>query len=122
LGLKHCFLGSPVGLSAQQNVDLLLDPLLVVGRVAVGRLLVHQAGQIRKLVNKLEKLGDVVGDAGDVRVLSLQMLLVDFAHALHTLVDGLVVGVGPRLRLSGRLHQQDRVRHLFSLVEVNQAI
>ena len=33
---------------------------------------------------------------------------------LHTLVDGLVVGVGPRLRLSGRLHQQDRVRHLFS--------
>ena len=34
------------------------------------------------LVNKLKKLGDVVGDAGDVRVLSLQMLLVDFAHAL----------------------------------------
>lgn len=30
---------------------------------------------------------------------------------LHTLVDGLVVGVGSGLRLSGRLNQQDSVRH-----------
>ncbi len=40
------------------------------------------------------------------------MLLVDLAHALHALVDALVVRVGARLRLLARLHQQDRVAHL----------
>ena len=42
-------LGGPIGLSAQKDVDLLLDPLLVVRRVGVGGLLIHQAGQVRQL-------------------------------------------------------------------------
>ena len=37
------------GLSPQQDVDLLLDPVLVVGRVRVGGLLVDQARQVRQL-------------------------------------------------------------------------
>ena len=37
------------GLSPQQDVDLLLDPVLVVRRVRVGGLLVDQARQVRQL-------------------------------------------------------------------------
>ena len=37
------------GLPPQQDVDLLLDPVLVVGRVRVGGLLVDQARQVRQL-------------------------------------------------------------------------
>ena len=40
---------SLAGLPPQQDVDLLLDPVLVVGRVRVGGLLVDQARQVRKL-------------------------------------------------------------------------
>jgi len=101
-------------LPPQQDVDLLLDPVLVVGRVRVGRLLVHEAGEVRELVHEVEELADVVGDGGDVGVLALQVLLVDLAHALHAVVDRLVVGVGARLGLLARLDQQDGVGHLLS--------
>ena len=40
---------SLAGLPPQQDVDLLLDPVLVVGRVRVGGLLVDQARQVRQL-------------------------------------------------------------------------
>ena len=64
------------------------------------------------LVDEVEQLADVVGDGWDVWVLPLEVLLVDLADALHALVDGLVVGVGARLRLLAGLHKQDRVAHL----------
>lgn len=96
----------------QQHVNLLLDPLLVVRRVRVGRLLVHEAAQVRELVNKIKQLANVVGDGGRVRVAPLQVLLVDLAHALHALVYALVVAVRSRLRIPGRLNEQNRVRHL----------
>ena len=92
-------------LPPQQDVDLLLNPVLVVGRVRVGRLLVDEAGEVRELVHEVEELADVVGDGGDVGVLALQVLLVDLAHALHAVVDRLVVGVGARLGLLARLDQ-----------------
>jgi len=49
-------------LPSQQDVNLLLDPVLVVRGVRVRALLVHQAGQIGQLVNEVEQLTDVVGD------------------------------------------------------------
>ena len=55
------------------------------------------------MVDEVEKLRDVVGDGGDVWIHPLQVLLVDLANALETLVDRLVVrvspGFGPALRL-----------------------
>jgi len=99
------------GLFSEEEVDLLLDPLLVVGGVGVGRLLVNQARQVSQLINEEEELGDVVSDGGDVRVVPFQVLLVDLAHALETLIDGLKVCVGPGVLLDPRLNQQDRMRH-----------
>ena len=40
------------GLPPEEDVDLLLDPVLVVGSVGVGRLLVHQARQVGQLKKK----------------------------------------------------------------------
>lgn len=47
---------SPGGLPSEEDVDLLLDPVLVVGGVGVGGPLVDQAGEVRQLVHKLEQL------------------------------------------------------------------
>jgi len=100
-------------LLAQEDVDLLLDPVLVVGGVSTRRLLEHQARQIRQLVDEVEELGDVVGDGGAVGVEPLEVLLEDLAHALHALVDRLEVRVGPRLGLLTRLDEKDRVGHRY---------
>ena len=43
-------------LVTQQNVDLLLDPVLVVRQISLRVLLVHQARQIGQLVNEVEQL------------------------------------------------------------------
>ena len=37
------------GLPSQEDVDLLFNPILVIGGVCVGGLLVHQAGEVRQL-------------------------------------------------------------------------
>ena len=37
------------GLSPQEDVDLLFNPVFVIGGVCVGGLLVHQAGEVRQL-------------------------------------------------------------------------
>ena len=50
--MKHDFSGELVGLAGlppQQDVDLLLDPVLVVGGVRVRGLLIHQTRQISQL-------------------------------------------------------------------------
>lgn len=104
-------LGRCSGRLPQQHVNLLFDPLLVVRGVRVGGLLVHEAAQVGELVHKVKQLADVVGDGWGVRVAPLQVLLVDLADALHALVDTFVVAVGSRLRIPGRLDQQNRVRH-----------
>jgi len=43
-------------LPPQQDVDLLLDPVLVVGGVGIGALLIDEAGQISKLINEVKEL------------------------------------------------------------------
>ena len=59
--LQNCLSG---GLSSQQNVDLLLDPVLVVGSVGVGALLVDETRQVCQLVDEIKQLSDIVSDAG----------------------------------------------------------
>jgi len=104
--LVSCFMIlCAASLSPKQDVNLLLDPLLVVWGVGVGRLLVNQARQVSQLINELEELGDVVGDGGDVGVLPLQVLLVDLAHSLHAFVDRFIVRIGSGLRFCRRLDQ-----------------
>lgn len=51
-------LGGGSGRLPQQHVNLLLDPLLVVRRVRVGRLLVHEAAQVRELEEQQERKGE----------------------------------------------------------------
>ena len=51
--LQNCLSG---GLSSQQNVDLLLDPVLVVGSVGVGALLVDKTRQVCQLVDEIKQL------------------------------------------------------------------
>ena len=102
----------PTGLSPEKDVYFLLDPILVIGRIGVRALLVDETGEIRQLIDKVEQLTDVVRDGRDVGVLAFQMFLVDLADALHALIDGLVVGVGPGLGLLARLDEEDCVGHL----------
>lgn len=111
---KPCLIVAPRSLPTQQHVNLLFDPILVVRNIGVCGLLIHQAGQISKLVDEVKQLADVIGDGGCVGILSLQVLLVDLAHAFHALVDRLVIRVCAGLGLHPRLDQEDCVRHLFS--------
>lgn len=51
---------SCTGSLSQQNVDLFLDPRLVVRGVGVSRLLINQNAKILQLVHEVEQLADVV--------------------------------------------------------------
>lgn len=102
---------------SQQNVNLLLDPFLVVGRIRVRRLLIDEATQVAELIDEVKQLADVVGDRRRIRVLAFQVLLEDLADALHALVHALKVGVGARFHAGSRLNQQNCVRHFFSFDE-----
>lgn len=112
---KNGWIRSSRGLSSQQNVYFLLDPILVVGRVCVGASLVDQAAQIGELIDEIKELTDVIGDWGDVWILSLEMLFVHFAHSFHAFVDGFIVGISAGFGFVPRLHQQNCVAH-FGLV------
>ena len=41
----------------------------------------HKTAEVVQLVNEVEKLTDVIGDAGAVWIMSLQVLLKDFTDA-----------------------------------------
>lgn len=66
---------------AQQDVDFLLDPILVVGRVGLRGALEDKAAKVGEVVDEVEQLADVVSDRWTVRIYSLQVLFVDFANA-----------------------------------------
>ncbi len=86
-------------LTPEEDVDLLLDPLLVVRGVCIRAPLVYQTAEVRQPVYEFEQLAYVVCDAGNVGVLALEVLLVDLAHSLHAFVYRLVVGIRARLGL-----------------------
>ena len=67
------------------------------------------------LINKIKQLTDIVGNRGQIGVCPLQMFFINFAHTLHALIDGLVVGVGPSLWLDARLNQQDCMSHCWAI-------
>lgn len=89
---------------AQQDIDFLLDPILVVGRIGVGALLIDQAANIDKRIDKIKQLTDVIGDGGCVWITPLQMLLIDLTNALHALINALIVAICSRLWTCSRLH------------------
>jgi len=103
-------------LSTEEDVDLFLNPLLRVRGVGACAFLIHKTWEVSQLVDKVEELWDIVRDGGGVGVLPLQMFLINLANPLHTLIHRLKVRVRPRLRLCPRLHQQDRVRHCFTMI------
>ena len=80
--VKSCYhsLGS---LPPEQDVDLLLDPVLVVGGVGVGGPLVDKAGKIGQLINEVKQLRYIVRYRRDVGVLPFQMLLVNLEFYIN---------------------------------------
>ena len=86
-------------LFTQQNVDLLFDPVFVVGSVGDASLVEYEATQVGELVDKVEQIADVVCDRGRVWVQTLQVLFVHFADSIETIVHRLIVRVGARLEL-----------------------
>ena len=72
-----------------------------------------QSQTLTYLINEIKQLSDIIGNGWEIWVGPLQMFFINFAHPLHALVDGLVVGVGSRLGLDTRLYQQDCVSHGF---------
>lgn len=99
------------GLAAEEDVDLFLDPILVVGSVGRGRLVIDETGKVGETIDEVEELGDVVCDGGGAGVLLLEVFFENLAYALHAFVDGFVVGPRARLRTRRRLNEQNRVRH-----------
>ena len=75
---KNCLSG---GLSSEENVDLLLDPVLVVGGVGVGALLVHETRQVCKLVDEIKQLKNKNKNGYDQVQSSLHWLVLDFLWA-----------------------------------------
>jgi len=73
-------------LLSQQDVDLLLDPVLVVGRVGLRRALEDETAEIGQVIDEVKQLTDVVGDGRAVGVHALQVLLVDLAYPFHAFV------------------------------------
>jgi len=78
-------------LVAEEDVDFLLDPVLVVGQVSLRVLLVNQARKVAQLIDEVEQLTDIIGDLWGRGVQSLEMLLIDLAHTLHAIVDRFIV-------------------------------
>jgi len=114
----HCSQNSGsgfAGLLAQQHVDLLFDPGLVVRNVFARRLVKDKAAEICELVDELKQLTDVVRDAGRVRVHLLQVFLKDLARPFKTLIDGLIVRVRATFRLLAWLNEQNCVRHIAGI-------
>jgi len=99
-----------VGHTSEQNIDLLFDPLLIIGRIGIGVALIDQTTQISQLVDEVKELWDVVCDGRDVRISALQVLLIDMTDTLHGLVHRLEVTVRPGVRFA-RLDQHYAVRH-----------
>lgn len=87
------------GLLPKQRVDLLFYPVFVVRSVSPSRLLEHQAAQIRQLIDKVEKLTDVISDGWAVGVQPLQVFFEYLANAFHALIDRLEVAVCTGFRL-----------------------
>lgn len=78
--VSSCFtdgrtLFSLLRLLAKKDVNLLLNPILGIWSVGVGRPLVNQTGQVSQVVDKIEQLRDVIGDRGQTRVALLQVIL-----------------------------------------------
>ncbi len=92
---------------------MLLNPVFGVRHIGTRGRVELEAAQIGQLIDKLKELGYVVGDCGSGGVLLLQLLFVNLAHTLETLVDRLVVGPHPSVGLLRlRLHQENCVTHL----------
>lgn len=102
-------LGRLLGLTTQQDVDLLFNPVFVVRLVGLCVRSVHKAAQICQVVDEVKELTDVVSDGRTVGVHPLQMLLVHFANTFHAFIDRLIISVRASLGSLGRLDKQDGV-------------
>jgi len=96
-------------LLSELHVDLLLDPLPVVGRVHVVAGVQAEAGHVLERVEEVEQLRDVVGDGGGVGVHLLEVLLEDLAESIHEALCGIEVRVSASVCILGALDQQDNV-------------
>lgn len=110
LMLPTQLLPSLLGLSTEEHVDLLFDPVFVIRLVCLCISSVNKTAEICQIVNKIKQLTDVVGDGRAVGVHPLQMLFIHFTNTFHALIHRLVVGVSPAFWPLGRLYQQNSVR------------
>lgn len=62
-------------LLAKKDVNLLLNPILGIWSVGIGRPFVNQTGQVSQVVDEIEQLRDVIRDRGQTRVALLQVIL-----------------------------------------------
>ena len=108
-------------MSSKQNVDFFFDPILVVWSICVARSLIDQARKICQLVNKIKKLADVIGNAGDIWILPFQVLFKHFTYPFHAFVNAFVVGISSGLWFLARLNEKDRVAHCDSVVITENA-
>eukprot|EP00929_Paragymnodinium_shiwhaense_P016811 TRINITY_DN12544_c0_g1_i2.p1 TRINITY_DN12544_c0_g1~~TRINITY_DN12544_c0_g1_i2.p1 ORF type:complete len:101 (-),score=11.68 TRINITY_DN12544_c0_g1_i2:251-553(-) len=88
---------------------MLLDPLLVVRNVDIVLRMEDQAAEVPKLINVGEEIAEVVGDALELRIEGLQVLLVKLTDPFHSQRDALVVDIASRLLALVELHKQDGV-------------
>lgn len=100
----HCSLSKLI-------VDLILDPVPAVGRIAIGAFLVYQAAYVHERVKELEELHKIVGYGRQEGTLSLQMLLKDFAYRLQAMLNALVLIVGACQWRLLRMHEEYSVAH-----------
>lgn len=92
------------GSLSQQHIDLLLNPLLVVGGIGVCGFLIDQTTDVGQLIQKVKQLTDVIRYGRCIGIDAFQMFLINAAYTFHTIVDTVVVTVCARLRSFTRLH------------------
>lgn len=104
-----------LGLPTKEHVDLLFNPVFVIGLVCLGISSVNKAAEVCQIVNKIKQLTDIICDRGTVGIHSLQMFFIHFTNTFHAFIHRFIVSISSAFWPLGRLYQQNGVRHRAKL-------
>lgn len=87
--LFACLLGLP----AEENVDLLLYPVFVVGLVCLSISTVNKTAEVCQVINEVKQLADIICNGWTVGIHSLQMLFIHFTDSFHAFIHRFIISI-----------------------------
>ena len=91
-----------LGLPTKEHVDLLFNPVFVIGLVCQGISSVNETAEVCQIINKIKQLADIICDRGAVGIHSLQMFFIHFTNTVHAFTRRITVSIRFAFRPLGR--------------------